>query len=346
MELFVSVEDISIPLESVKTQMETKMSQPEPVKEIIKPTKAPRLKIQNPEMVEPVKEVKKEAVEVTPEEPIKDPVRETKEEPIQIESKSIIQPAAEDKEAFFSPRPQIKEPEIIKPVREDNAEPVREVKKESEEEVKEESIRIESNSINKAEPVKEVNKEQIEKIEDKPKRLESYSVNQPATESREAFFVPPVSNITEGNTGLSTEERLIGMASSVGKQPTDEIPIGIKSGMEKQQPVNHNVTESDTGNPIETIFGASIAPAFLHKEMPVYPMMARRLGREGKVLLRLTVDERGYLLKVEVIEKAGYGFTEAAVEAVKKSTFLPAKKEGRPVASRVFLPIKFQLERK
>jgi TonB family protein len=92
-------------------------------------------------------------------------------------------------------------------------------------------------------------------------------------------------------------------------------------------------------------FGTATGPRFLHRELPVYPMMARRLGKEGRVILRLAIDEKGDLLNVEVTEKAGHGFTEAAVEAVKKSTFLPAKKDGKPIASRALLPIRFQLER-
>lgn len=93
-------------------------------------------------------------------------------------------------------------------------------------------------------------------------------------------------------------------------------------------------------------FGMELAPKFLHREMPIYPLMARKLGKEGYVLLKLTIDENGNLLQVDVIEKAGFGFTEAAVEAVKKSTFLPAKKDGKPIASRALLPIRFRLERK
>ena len=176
-------------------------------------------------------------------------------------------------------------------------------------------------------PVKEVKKEPAEKTKEEPIKVES--ISQPATESREAFFVPPVPDIMEGDTGVSTGER----------------SIGTTSGVEKQPPVGHNVTGGKTGNPIETRFGTSIAPAFLHKEMPIYPMMARKLGREGRVMLKLTIDEKGNLLDVEVIEKAGYGFTEAAVEGVKKSTFLPAKKDGKRIASRALLPIRFQLER-
>jgi len=105
------------------------------------------------------------------------------------------------------------------------------------------------------------------------------------------------------------------------------------------------VCSGRTGKPVDTEFGSAIAPAFLHREMPEYPMLARRLGKEGRVVLRLTIDDRGNLLNVEVVEDAGYGFTEAAIAAVKRSTFLPAKKDSNPIASRALLPIKFKLRR-
>ncbi len=92
-------------------------------------------------------------------------------------------------------------------------------------------------------------------------------------------------------------------------------------------------------------FGSEDGPQFLHQVMPIYPLMARRLGKEGRVVLRLTIDEKGKLLNVEVLVGAGYGLTEAAVEAVKRSKFLPAKKEGKPVSSKAILPVRFILRR-
>jgi protein TonB len=182
----------------------------------------------------------------------------------------------------------------------------------------------------RVEPVKEVKKEPVEETEEEPKKVESESISQLATENKEGSFVLALPSGIEGSSsGASTGERSIGMASSVGKQP----------------PGSQNAIGGGAGNLIETRFGAFVAPAFLHREMPIYPMMARKLGREGRVMLKLTIDEKGNLSDVEVIDKAGYGFTQAAVEAVKKSTFLPAKKDGKPIASRALLPIRFQLER-
>lgn len=97
--------------------------------------------------------------------------------------------------------------------------------------------------------------------------------------------------------------------------------------------------------PKDVEFGSAEGPRFNHREMPVYPLLARRLGKEGRVLLRLTIDERGRLLNLEVLEGAGHGFTESAVEAVKKSSFVPAKREGKAIPSRALLPIKFTLRR-
>jgi len=256
-ELFVSIEDIQVPPEPVKKRIVLKKPRPEPVNEMIKPIEPSYPIVQNPEIVEPVKE--------------------TKEEPhLKIEKLEMT-----------------------------------------------ETVRVQ------VESVMEVKKEPVEEVKNKPVKVESKLMNQPATENKETFFVPSVSHITELNTGLAIRDQSIRTGANV----------------ENQLPVSQNMTGSDAGNFIETKFGASVAPAFLHREMPVYPMMARKLGREGKVVLKLTIDENGNLSDVEVIDKAGFGFTEAAVEAVKKSTFLPAKKDGKAVASRALLPIRFQLER-
>ncbi|MEQ8162529.1 MAG: TonB family protein [Smithellaceae bacterium] len=94
---------------------------------------------------------------------------------------------------------------------------------------------------------------------------------------------------------------------------------------------------------LDTKFGEVDAPRFLHRELPLYPHRARRLGREGKVVLKLFIDQAGKLRDVAVVEPAAYGFTEAAVEAVKKSTFAPARRHGQSVASRAIINIRFHL---
>ncbi len=96
--------------------------------------------------------------------------------------------------------------------------------------------------------------------------------------------------------------------------------------------------------PVEVTFGASDGPSFLTEFRPVYPRMARKLGKQGTVLLRIDLDERGALTSAEVVKKAGNGLDEAALNAVKASRFRPAKQHGIPVGCKVLLPITFKLE--
>jgi TonB family protein len=95
---------------------------------------------------------------------------------------------------------------------------------------------------------------------------------------------------------------------------------------------------------LETGFGRPDGPQFLHREIPEYPFTARRLHKEGRVVLMVFIDEKGKLLKVEVVKASDQEFAESAVEAVKRSTFLPARKKGVPVAARAVLPIRFALQ--
>jgi TonB family protein len=101
-------------------------------------------------------------------------------------------------------------------------------------------------------------------------------------------------------------------------------------------------TSSGKGT-IEAEFGDTSGLNFRHREIPIYPQVARRMNREGKVLLRLTIDATGKLNDLEVIEGAAFGFTEAAIDAVNKSTFIPARKDGMPVKAKAVLSVRFKL---
>lgn len=96
--------------------------------------------------------------------------------------------------------------------------------------------------------------------------------------------------------------------------------------------------------PIETAFGTRDGPKFLKRILPRYPRLARELGKEGTVVLRLHIDAQGRLTSVQVVQKAGSGFDEEAVRAVKSSTFTPAKRDGKAVASIALLSIRFMLK--
>lgn len=93
----------------------------------------------------------------------------------------------------------------------------------------------------------------------------------------------------------------------------------------------------------DVAFGSESGPSFIHQILPAYPFVARKLGIEGKVLLRLTIDSTGKLQDIKIIENPGYGFASAAIDAINKSQFAPAYRNGKPIRTSALLPIRFAI---
>jgi TonB family protein len=87
-------------------------------------------------------------------------------------------------------------------------------------------------------------------------------------------------------------------------------------------------------------------PVMINPESPVeYPPTLYARGIEGKVLLRLRVDESGHLVpdSTKVAESSGYpALDSAALGAASRFRFAPALREGRPVAATFLQPIHFR----
>jgi len=167
--------------------------------------------------------------------------------------------------------------------------------------------------------------------------------NKPFLITEEDIAAPPIMAKESGGEGVS-----ISTAESNGS--ATEMPQSVIAGsISGLRDSSVSVEARGTGgvsstHVAEARFGERGAPSFLYQETPVYPMLARRLGKEGRVLLKLLIDADGKLSDVEVIEAAGYGFTEASVAAVKKSTYLPGHRDGVKITTRALLPISFRLQ--
>ena len=78
---------------------------------------------------------------------------------------------------------------------------------------------------------------------------------------------------------------------------------------------------------------------------PHYPESARRAGVQGITLLKLRVLENGKVGEVQIEQSAGHAdLDNAAVDAVKRWLFEPARMGKIPVAVWVLLPVKFELQ--
>ena len=85
--------------------------------------------------------------------------------------------------------------------------------------------------------------------------------------------------------------------------------------------------------------------AYLHHPSPVFPPLSRRLGEEGKVLLRVKVSVAGQPVAVDVEKSSNFErLDEAARNAVSRWRFLPARRGDEPVEGAVIVPIVFRLD--
>lgn len=77
---------------------------------------------------------------------------------------------------------------------------------------------------------------------------------------------------------------------------------------------------------------------------PAYPESARREGSEGRVLLRVLIDDQGEAKAVEVSRSSGSdALDQAATSAIKRWRFHPARSGDQPIESWVSIPIDFRL---
>ena len=84
---------------------------------------------------------------------------------------------------------------------------------------------------------------------------------------------------------------------------------------------------------------------YLNNPAPAYPLLSRRQGESGKVLLLVQVTAQGTAAQVEI--KQGCGFPrldQAALNTVRNWRLVPARRGDEAVAASVVVPITFRLD--
>ena len=93
------------------------------------------------------------------------------------------------------------------------------------------------------------------------------------------------------------------------------------------------------------ITAARFNAAYLNNPEPKYPPLSRRLGEEGKVLLKVRVLPDGNPASVDLEKTSSFErLDEAAKQAVARWRFVPAKRGDEPIEASVIVPIVFRLD--
>ncbi|MGN0846060.1 MAG: TonB family protein [Kiritimatiellia bacterium] len=134
---------------------------------------------------------------------------------------------------------------------------------------------------------------------------------------------------------------------TVSVRPLDDVrPTDLR-------PPTPDAPETPVAQPEQTAKSAAPAPKQAHvdappalkrKIKPKYPEGARKRGEEGNVTLELAVDVHGIVVGVKVAASCGFAELErAAIDAARRVSFKPARRDGKPVAASARLTLTFRL---
>lgn len=100
-------------------------------------------------------------------------------------------------------------------------------------------------------------------------------------------------------------------------------------------------------SPVPQFPGGSAAMKKYIEENLRYPEKMKNSGVQGKVYLSFMVDREGAINTVDLLRGVHPELDEEAIRLVRSfPLFIPAYKEGRPIAAEMKLPISFVLEDK
>lgn len=176
----------------------------------------------------------------------------------------------------------------------------------------------------------------MSQADDNEKTIKKADHEEEKTTAKE--HVKDKASVSSDSSAIETETANNNIAfSDTDKETNNQRPAQL-SGNKKM------TLKGDFGpDPLSRIIDRAF-PDYKVNPKPRYPMLARRKGYEGTILLRVFVLESGGVGKVELEKSSGYEILdESALKAVKEWVFIPGKRDGEPVPSWVTVPIKFQL---
>ena len=101
------------------------------------------------------------------------------------------------------------------------------------------------------------------------------------------------------------------------------------------------------GNPgAAAVYMPNADASELNNPKPPYPAISRRLGEQGRVILKACVSSTGGIDSLNLIKSSGFDrLDRIALETVQRWKFIPARHGQQPVAMCYQLPIQFTLEK-
>lgn len=140
------------------------------------------------------------------------------------------------------------------------------------------------------------------------------------------------------------QERLVAKSAVASEQKQIEsLPEPVVEQAKESKPVAAAPPRQMQTGPVTLSSELSVSCPKL--TAPDYPAISRRMGEEGKLVLRVELDETGHIDEAKVINSSGYDRLDAAaLTAVKSWQCNPSLRNGQPVRAVALQPFNFVLQ--
>ncbi|MBW2092453.1 MAG: energy transducer TonB [Deltaproteobacteria bacterium] len=160
---------------------------------------------------------------------------------------------------------------------------------------------------------------------------------------------PPVKRVKESQPRLKPERMVIQsktvpQPSAAGVPSPQPLPNASQPVPEKPALVSR--LEAQSGPIAESKEKeALVAARIVGLVKPQYPRYCRRRNQEGTVIIAVAINRQGEQTDVKIVRSSGYlRLDKAAMKALQKARFLPARKGGKAVPATKRVAFTFRLE--
>lgn len=139
------------------------------------------------------------------------------------------------------------------------------------------------------------------------------------------------------------------VTSKPGKVEFEQKTVDVKQASVEEKPKKSSDSLNKKSNDNRMSQNKNLSKALykigsINNPHPPYPLIARKKGFEGKLILEVLVNEDGSVKSTSIRESSGYEILDnVSKKTVEKWIFIPAKKMGQAVKDNIQVPIKFVL---
>jgi protein TonB len=128
--------------------------------------------------------------------------------------------------------------------------------------------------------------------------------------------------------------------------PPSERAVSAPESAPESPPVAESTLSRNDDELAAPVVPPRVDASQLNNPAPAYPTLSRRLREEGTVFLELMIEPDGLVSDIRVKTSSGFARLDAAaLAAVSKWRYVPAKRGGVAISFRYVQPIEFSLNR-